>query len=265
MAWITPQFRIPEPLLLLGAHPDDETIGAGGVMTQFAQLHIMVVTDGAPRSTSNRAEYAAARRRELIQALSLAGVDAKNISHCEIADQQAAFALSPLARLIAERSTELQAAAILVQPYEGGHPDHDSIAFATRAAVRLLAQNGVHPPDLFEYTSYYNAHPDAEAAPCTGRFLPGGEPVTTISLTPEQRERKRAMFACYRTQQEILEWFDIDQEQFRPAPNYDFSHAPHHGRLFYETQDWGMSGQEWRALAAEAARELNLGSRVETP
>ena len=52
---------------------------------------------------------------------------------------------------------------------------------------------------------------------------------------------------------------DFDAERFRPAPNYDFTRPPHAGQLFYEKFNWGMTGEQWRALAGRALQRLDKG------
>jgi hypothetical protein len=46
--------------------------------------------------------------------------------------------------------------------------------------------------------------------------------------------------------------FPVGVERFRYAPSYDFTRPPHDGRLFYEEQNWGVSGKEWCRLARQA-------------
>ena len=51
---------------------------------------------------------------------------------------------------------------------------------------------------------------------------------------------------------ETLAQFGLEAERFRVAPQYDFTAAPHEGRLHYEHYDWGMSGERFRELARQA-------------
>ena len=77
-------------------------------------------------------------------------------------------------------------------------------------------------------------------------------------IDPMDPERKRRMFACYGSQQDVLSMFSLECERFRVAPRYRFDQPPHEGRLWYEQQGW-MFGGEWRAWARAALLRLQLG------
>jgi hypothetical protein len=69
------------------------------------------------------------------------------------------------------------------------------------------------------------------------------------------------MIDCFATQRATLAQFPVGGvERLRPAPRYDFTQAPHPGRLFYEHHPWGMSGERFRRLAAEASAALGLAA-----
>jgi hypothetical protein len=59
------------------------------------------------------------------------------------------------------------------------------------------------------------------------------------------------MFDAYASQRLVISAFDTTQERWRKAPEYEFSQPPHAGKLWYEYMSWPMTGENWRALAAE--------------
>jgi LmbE family N-acetylglucosaminyl deacetylase len=259
-------------VLLVSAHPEDETIGAGGVMPRLPRLSIAQVTGGAPAdrrwwgdpSLTSRERYARLRHAELARALALAGVGIGQVRPLGREDQQTAFDLAALAGDLARVIDLVRPGVVLTHPYEGGHPDHDAAAFAAHAARGLV--KGA-PPVVVEFTSYHAAG-DGIA---TGQFLPappgaaarGGDASAEvrISLAPSDQARKARMFACFRSQAQTLEQLrPAPVERFRLAPEYDFTAPPHAGTLHYERFDWGITGEEWRALAARALVGLAPGA-----
>jgi LmbE family N-acetylglucosaminyl deacetylase len=241
------------------AHPDDETIGMGGLLPELKQPVLVHLTGGSPADPAaarnagfpTPEDYAQARRREFLAAIQLAGIPPERAWEIGLTDQQVGLHLVEAARRLASIFAATRPVLVFTHPYEGGHPDHDATAFAVHAACRLTAD----PPAILEFTSYHSG----DGAMETGRFLPGATDVTEISLSEDARCLKRKMFDCFDSQRQMLSNFPIGTERFRPAPEYDFTVPPHAGQLFYEQFDWGMTGERFRALARQALRALEPG------
>jgi LmbE family N-acetylglucosaminyl deacetylase len=243
------------------AHPADEIIGAGGLISKLSDVTVIHLTNGAPRNTQlfydagfeGRADYAQARRQECISALAIANVPADRILELDVVDHQAPHFLTDLAKRL---TTLLQQSApdiVLTHPYEGGHPDHDAAAFATNAAVRLLKQHGFKSPTLFEMA----LHPGRDGEKRVLDFLPSsGRETTTLMLDEEAQELKRRMFECFATQRKALKENPLGPERFRRPPPYDFTLPPQHGKLNYENFDREFTRQEWQLLARKAWHDL---------
>jgi LmbE family N-acetylglucosaminyl deacetylase len=251
-----------EDVAIVVAHPDDETIGCGAQLSRLRGATLVHITDGAPRNMQDgRAHgfetldaYAAARRRELETAVSLAGIGPEALLGFGVPDQEAAFQFADVARRLAALFTERGIAVVLTHAYEGGHPDHDAIAFAVHAARGLLEGGG---QDLaIVEMPLYHASPSGWV---TQRFIPDPErPELAAWLSGDQRGLKGRMIAAHATQQGTLAAFVSDFERFRAAPVYDFTVLPNGGDLLYERYDWGMTGARWQALVRAALAEFRL-------
>jgi LmbE family N-acetylglucosaminyl deacetylase len=243
---------------VLAAHPDDETIGASVLLGRCSAPDVIYLTDGAPRDSKlwspefrgSREEYAFLRRAEAERALSLAAVKSEQIHWMGATDQEAIFSASQLAAYLTGILEVTEPDVIVTHPYEGGHPDHDTAALVASLALARLTTD--RAPTLIEMTSYH-----ARAGQfITGEFLPSRvdrdvAKEVRVELSAADQERKRGMFAAYSSQARVLNEFSIERERFRLAPDYDFSRPPHEGKLWYECMGWSITGERWRALAAQ--------------
>jgi LmbE family N-acetylglucosaminyl deacetylase len=255
---------LEQRIMIVVAHPDDETVGMGAQLYKLHNALLLQVTDGAPRDGRDAAghgyasiaDYAFARRVELDAALEAGRAGGVRTEFIGIPDQEACFSFVRLTKSILGRLRQDAPEVIFVQPYEGGHPDHDAVAFVVRAAARLIASDGRSPPAIIEMTAYHADGPRL----ATGTFLPTECSITTIELTSGDRLRKRRMIDCFISQHDLLTAFATEVERFREAPDYDFLQPPHPGELHYERLGWGITGEIWRRYAGAALEALGLHS-----
>jgi len=260
LARLAARQRVGDRIVVVAAHPDDETIGLGAQLQRLDDALLVHVTDGAPcdghdaaaYGFATLADYAAARRRELAAALTAGGADHLRTLCLGIDDQEAMHHLASLTRHLRELFLQERPQAVVTHAYEGGHPDHDAAAFAVHAVCRLMAE----PPAILEMALYYRR----EGRLVSGEFLPSAaeDCGVPIELDEEEIRRKQRMIDSFTTQRWLLTQLDSAVERLRIAPGYDFRTAPHPGELHYETLGWGITGVDWRRRAAAALAELRL-------
>jgi LmbE family N-acetylglucosaminyl deacetylase len=251
---------ILSPLLIVVAHPDDETIAIGGQMWRLRDALLLHVTDGAPSDGEDArrhgfvrlADYRTARRDELAAALIAGEATGVRTTALGVPDKEAFLDLAGLARQLAGLLRRERPVAVLTHAYEGGHPDHDAAAFAVHAACRCLAAED--RPAIIEMPFYHAV--DGHLIAST--FLPGDTKEVTFPLGEAELRRKRQMVECFHTQREMLCRLELSPERFRLAPAYNFREPPHSGTLLYETFGWGIAGADWRGRAGDALDVLGL-------
>ena len=129
-------------LVVVAAHPDDESLGAGGLIATASQqglaVDIVCATDGEgshPRSPTRTPEELAVIRaeegRRAAEALGVAHVQRLELSDGNLAEDQ---------DRLAERLAEVAGGApgtVIVAPWRrDGHPDHEAAGRAAAAAAR---------------------------------------------------------------------------------------------------------------------------------
>ena len=222
-------------ILIAVAHADDEALGCFSVMQdQPADVHILHATDSAPLDLkyalrsgfATHAGYQAARRAELQAVLAKAGIPEERYHCLGLADQEAPV-YWPRIRAYVEA---FDAGRVYTHAYEGGHPDHDAVAFALAGL-----------PNVWEFPLY---HANG------GGFVPqsfiDGKAETVVELDADRRRAKRSWLDCFASQQRVIGMFPINREFFRPMRAYDFTRPPHPGELYYEQRKLGWTWHEWR-------------------
>jgi LmbE family N-acetylglucosaminyl deacetylase len=137
-----------ERLVIVSAHPDDETLGCGGLIAAAAEsgieIYVIIATFGEgshPNSTTIRPDVLAERRQdEVIAALRILAPDA-TVQQLALPDGHLADYIGELEEEIWPLVRRAQADTTwIISPWlEDGHPDHAAAASAASSVARQAA------------------------------------------------------------------------------------------------------------------------------
>ncbi|HEY3800057.1 MAG TPA: PIG-L deacetylase family protein [Caulobacteraceae bacterium] len=240
-------------VLIVTAHPDDETLAFGTLMQRLTGVRIALATDGSPRDMRTQSHlgfpsveaYRDARHTELVAALAVAGLTPSALIRLDFPDKELAHNLAPFAGRLRGLCTAHGIQAVLTHAYEGGHPDHDAVAAGVALATRGTPIEVVEAPFYRSVAGRFTPHSFTP--------IPGARGVQ-VDLTPGEVERKRAMIDCFITQAPIFEHYRPRLERFRHAPAYDFTRPPNDGLVDYEREFFAWSA--WAEATAPALAAL---------
>jgi LmbE family N-acetylglucosaminyl deacetylase len=177
--------------VILAAHPDDEVLGAGGLISMLAvsgaQLRVVAVTDGERSHRGHASRKALARRRtaETAAALHALGARATEVVRLGLPDSGLAARPDELTAAIAPLVAGFD---LCLSPWDGDlHADHEVVGRAARATA-------TGPLLQFPIWMWHWATPGDPRVPWTGALR--------IPLPPNTANRKRAAINCFASQLE---------------------------------------------------------------
>lgn len=249
-----------EPMLLIFAHPDDETFGCAGTIAATAEAGVPVILICATRGEAGDSSVpgldepevlGAVREEELRAAMAAVGVhDVRLLDYRDSgmpgaaanADPRA-LANAPFDLLVARLVVHIRAlrpATIITFGPDGiyGHPDHLTIHRSTLAAIERAGDPSFRPAlgSAWQTSSlYFNAVPRDELLAMLDRR---GKP--TNGMPAEQRDRMGT------PREEIDTWIDISR----------WAEPKRRAILAHHTQT-GEGGPGADLAAAEAKRLLS--------
>jgi LmbE family N-acetylglucosaminyl deacetylase len=199
-------------VVVMAAHPDDEVLGAGGIIALLAaagaRLRVVAVTDGESshpgRTAAERAELAGRRARERAAALEALGAGTAEVIRLGLPDAGLGDRAAELAGLVPGLTAGFDAC---LAPWEGDlHADHEAVG---RAARRAAGQVLFYPVWMWHWARPADARvPWARA----GRVL----------LPAGPRDRKQAAIRCFTSQ--------LDDRGDGAGPVLTAEFAAHFGR-----------------------------------
>ena len=178
----------PQTTVVIAPHPDDETLGAGGLIavlrSRGIEVTIVAVTDGE-NAYSDAPGLAALREREQTEALARLGVDSESHPSIEIA-------LTAMSRTMNHDLTECLLSIVppnsqIVAPWRHDfHPDHEACG---RVAEIVAKRQHASLASYFFWT-WHRGVPETLA----------GLPLVSLSLGPAERCAKREALLCHQSQ-----------------------------------------------------------------
>jgi LmbE family N-acetylglucosaminyl deacetylase len=203
--------------VVLAAHPDDEVLGAGGVISLLARsgsrLRLVAVTDGEASHPGHGDPAALARRRaqERAEALAALGAADAEVRRLGLPDSGLAGREHEIAAAIGDLAAGFD---VCLAPWEGDvHGDHEAVG----RAARRLGKTIFYPVWMWHW-----------ARPADPR-VPWRQAVR-VPLPAAVAERKRAAVRCFASQLEprahaagpvlpagFVEHFTRDHEVLFPA------------------------------------------------
>lgn len=180
------------PLLVVSPHPDDETLGCGGLIAaerrRGAQVLVAAVTDGENAYPGEEGGYglAAIRRVEQERALARLGVGTESVLRFGLTDSSVGAREAELVERLMERMTP---ESCIVAPWEGDfHPDHEACG---RAAAEAAGRTGARLISYFFWT-WHRGTPETVA----------GLNLAMFPLDEGLLRAKTEALACHRSQLE---------------------------------------------------------------
>ncbi|MEP7179026.1 MAG: bifunctional PIG-L family deacetylase/class I SAM-dependent methyltransferase [Pseudonocardiales bacterium] len=203
-------------LVVVAAHPDDETLGAGGLIAMASRsglpVEVIIATDGEashPNSQTHSPAVLAKIRRVEAEAARIALAPIATVTFLGLPDGGLE---ARRAEIVDVLKLSLDASTLLVTPWSGDrHPDHEACAVAAGVAA---AQRGC-PHWQYPIWAWHWADP-------ASADLPWGE-LRRVDLDPESAEAKREAVAAYVSQHEALSDLPGDEAILSPRVTSHFT------------------------------------------
>lgn len=177
----------PVATIVVSPHPDDETLGAGGLIAHQRRLGIPVtilaVTDGEA-AYSDSAGLGRIRAGEQQAAVAKLGVDSSNILRLRLPDGRVSSCENSLRDALGRA---VQGGALLVAPWlHDPHPDHE----ACGRVARELAQAARAHLLSYVFWAWHKTSIESLTA----------QPLVRLELDQELQTARAAALSCHRSQ-----------------------------------------------------------------
>lgn len=222
--------------VFLFAHPDDDAFTAGLMrilLEREVRPDCLWATSGGYLGGDR------VRETELARAMNILGMPQSSVHLLKFPDLGLTAMMNQAAETLAEYFRQLRPEVVVVNAFEGGHPDHDSVNFL---AYEASHRAGLRPV-IIEFPLYNGAGPARHWWWKINGF-PEGEPSFSIPLPDRIIDMKYKIMQTYSSQWMYMtparlasprEKLKSIGEPYRRCPeNRDHTLPPHPGGLNYE-------------------------------
>lgn len=207
--------------VLLVAHPDDESIGAGILLQRLCHAYIVFCANGPSWWPPDWLNYGLPHKRAQLrkqEAHHAIGITGKNhdIQFLGYPDGSLVTHLQNAYRSLAHLLHAWQPEHVITHAFEGGHEDHDACSFITYQLSKVFGFQ------VWEMPLYYR---DASTGAVIRQSFAADDhaPQTITSISGHELAVKRAMLSAHKSQRKIIAPFDPSIEKFRRQPLHDYS------------------------------------------
>lgn len=128
-----------DKILVLGAHPDDETLGMGGTIAKHTSnddtVHVLVITDGSSSQYENYEEMIEKKKKEAKKAMEILGVE--KIEFNKLSDMKLdTVPHIKINKLIEKKIDEFQPDEVYTHHWGDINKDHRLVFESTMVSVR---------------------------------------------------------------------------------------------------------------------------------
>lgn len=227
-------------VVVLVAHPDDETIACAGLLQRATRGLVVFAVDGAPphygfeKKFGSLLNYSSIRLEEASRALKfIPGVSVRRLTRptgTAFVDQHLVLDLPEASASLRHVISDFNPSLFVSHAFEGGHVDHDACHILAKQAS---AEFGLRH---LEFPLYWRT---GDGTDVFQQFRPNGNREFILQLTSQELNRKRRMFVEYRTQQNLTSVFTLENERFRYVTEAEHS-KPNWSAYPFENRRLGL-------------------------
>lgn len=189
-----------DKVMVLSPHPDDETLGAGGLIDRSirekAEVKVVIVTDGNKHGLKEK------RHEEAVKALAVLGVNEENIIFLDYPDGQLQNHKANFLKKLDELIIDFKPTVLISTDASDIHPDHAAVGEVLDLAIKDISFH----PIVYQFIIHYHRYPRPVGSYPESFLLPPAKLITTnnpwqkFTLSNIEKDQKSEAILQYKSQ-----------------------------------------------------------------